>query len=69
MQKLSSERTETVSFKVTKILKAELEIEAWEEQLSLNDYIRGLLERRGKWSRSVGKAGGYDIGPTIPRKK
>lgn len=54
-------RSERISFTVTPALKAELDAEAWEEQRSLADYVRGLLERRGKWARSVGKAGGYDL--------
>jgi hypothetical protein len=54
-------RGEKISFTVTAAMKASLEAEAWEEQRSLADYIRGLLERRGKWARTVGTAGGYDI--------
>lgn len=54
-------RTEKITFSVTPTLKAALEAEAWEEQRSLSDYVRGLLERRGKWARSVGKAGGYEL--------
>jgi hypothetical protein len=49
---------------VSKVLKAELEAEAWESERTLSDYVRGLLERRGKWARTVGTAGGYDIGPS-----
>lgn len=59
-------RTERIAFSVTPALKAALEIEAWEESRSLSDYVRGLLERRGKWARTVGKAGGYDL--QIPLK-
>jgi hypothetical protein len=58
-----TDRTETIAFKCTPALKFALETEAWEEQLKLGEYVRGLLERRGKWARSVGKPGGYDIGP------
>jgi len=58
-------RTATIHIPVTPALKAALEVEAWECGEKLNDYIRGLLERRGKWARSVGKAGGYDLmGPS-----
>jgi len=63
-------RTERITFTVTPALKAELDAEAWEEQRSLADYVRGLLERRGKWARSVGKAGGYDlIAPQAVKRK
>lgn len=54
-------RTEKLTISVTPTLKAALEAEAWESQRSLSDYVRGLLERRGKWARSVGTAGGFDI--------
>jgi hypothetical protein len=54
-------RTAQISFSVSPELKATLEIESWESQMSLSNYIRGLLERRGKWARSVGVPGGYDI--------
>jgi hypothetical protein len=54
-------RTANIAFKVTPALKAALEVEAWECGESLPDYLRGLLDRRGKWQRSVGKAGHYDI--------
>lgn len=56
-------RTALIAFTVKPSLKAALEIEAWESGMKLSDYIRGLLARRGKWARSVGKVGGYDIGP------
>lgn len=59
-------RSERIGFALTPALKAALEAEAWEEQRTLSDYIHGLLERRGKWARSVGHAGGYDIGPGTP---
>jgi len=54
-------RAAKIAISVTPAMKAELETEAWEEQRTLSDYIYGLLERRGKWARNVGKAGGYDI--------
>lgn len=47
-------RTERLTLSITPALKLALETEAWEEQRSLADYVRGLLERRGKWARSVG---------------
>jgi hypothetical protein len=53
--------TEKLTFRISPSLKAALEIEAWESQLRLGDYVRGLLERRGKWARSVGRPGGYDL--------
>jgi hypothetical protein len=63
-------RTATIHFTVTPALKAALEVEAWESGLSLPDYLRGLLERRGKWARSVGNAGGYDIAaPELARRR
>lgn len=52
----------TVSVRMSAELKSALEAEAWEEQRSLSDYIQRLLQHRGKWARSVGTAGGYDIG-------
>lgn len=67
MTRQATNRTERITFSVTPALKAKLEVEAWESQQNLSDYVRGLVERRGKWARSVGRAGGYDIGP--PREK
>jgi hypothetical protein len=61
-----NERTESIVFSCTPALKLALQTEAWEEQLKLGEYVRGLLERRGKWSRSVGRPGGYDI--ALPAK-
>lgn len=66
---MSSVRTSTIAFKVTPRLKSELEVEAWECGEKLGEYIRGLLERRGKWSRSVRKAGGYDIAMPLRTKE
>lgn len=54
---------------VTPALKAELEMEAWESARSLSDYVRQLLSRRGKWARSVGSAGGYDLQAELPPSK
>ena len=34
--------------------------------MSLSEYVRGLLSRRGKWARSLGSAGGYDIQSLLP---
>lgn len=56
----------TLTIPVTTALKTQLELEAWECQLTLSQYIRGLLERRGKWARTVGRAGGYDIQSMLP---
>lgn len=67
MSRPHNPRTERIAFSVTPALKTELEAEAWEEQRSLSDYVRGLLERRGKWARTVGKAGGYDL--QVPAKE
>jgi hypothetical protein len=50
-------------------LKAELEAEAWEEHKGLEEYVLGLLKRRGKWARTVGLAGGYDLHQGIVEKK
>jgi hypothetical protein len=62
-------RTERITFTVTPALKSELEIEAWESSRSLADYIRNLLERRGKFARMVGQAGGYAIAaPELAKK-
>jgi hypothetical protein len=62
-------RTSTIAFKVTPALKSALEVEAWESGLRLSDYVRGLLERRYKWWRTAGKAGGYDLAAIPPGKK
>ena len=62
-------RTARLNLAVTPALKAELEIEAWEEQRTLSDYVFGLLSRRGKWARTIGSAGGYDLGETVVRGK
>ncbi len=53
----------TLNLKITRVLRAALEAEAWESQQTLSDYVRGLLERRGKWARttSANRAGGYDL--------
>jgi len=57
----------TLHIPVSTALKTALELEAWECQQSLAEYVRGLLSRRGKWARTVGKAGGYDIAaPPLP---
>lgn len=58
----ASNRTALITFSVTPTLKAALEIEAWECGQKLSDYLRGLLERRGKWHRTAARAT-YDIGP------
>jgi hypothetical protein len=63
-------RSERITLSVSPALKTALEAEAWEVQRPLADYVRGLLERRGKWARSVGTAGGYDImAPETARRK
>lgn len=56
-----SGRDSSITIYVTTILKSELEAEAWECERTLSEYIRSLLERRGKWARSVGSTGGYDL--------
>ena len=56
-----TERRIPLTIGVSQALKAELELEAWECQRTLADYCRGLLQRRGKWARSVGQPGGYDL--------
>lgn len=62
-------RTERIAITVTPALKTALETEAWEEQRSLADYVRNLLERRGKWARTIGSPGGYDlIAPNTAKK-
>ncbi len=57
------QRTIKITFAVTPELKALLDAEAYEEQRSLSEYVYRLLLQRGKWSRTVGTAGGYCIGP------
>jgi hypothetical protein len=56
----------TLHIPVTTALKTQLELEAWECQLSLKQYVAGLLKRRGKWARTVSCAGGYDIQSMMP---
>lgn len=56
----------TLHVPVTTALKTQLELEAWESQLGLSEYVRGLLSRRGKWARAVGCGGGYDIMHELP---
>ena len=52
---------------MTPALHAELQAEAWEEGRQLSDYLFNLLQRRGKWARTVGTVGGYDLqGPANP---
>jgi hypothetical protein len=58
-----------ISVSITPALKSELEAEAWEEQRTLSQYVAGLLERRGKWARSRGTAGGYDLQAELPASK
>ena len=61
---MSAGRTAHIAFSVTPRLKSELQVEAWESGMKLGEYIRYLLDTRGKYARSVGKAGGYAvIGP------
>jgi hypothetical protein len=67
---MSSGRTAHIAFSVTPRLKAELSVEAWESGEKLGEYIRGLLERRGKWARSVGRGpGNYDIAMPLREKE
>jgi hypothetical protein len=61
------EKRVPIVVQVSPALKTKLELEAWESQHTLSSYIRGLLERRGKWARTVGEAGGYDIQAIIPK--
>jgi hypothetical protein len=56
-----SGRDKAITIYVTPVLKSTLEAEAWECERTLSEYCRGLLERRGKWTRSIGTAGNYDI--------
>ena len=41
-----------VHIPVTTALKTALELEAWERQENLSEYLRGLLERRAKAKKS-----------------
>jgi hypothetical protein len=61
-------RTKALSIYITEALHAELTAEAWECERALSDYVFGLLTRRGKWSRSVGAAGGWDLQAELPPK-
>jgi hypothetical protein len=56
----------TLTIPVTTALKTQLELEAWECQMTLPEYLRGLLTRRGKWARAIGSRGGYDICSMLP---
>lgn len=59
----------TLVIPISRVLYTELELEAWESQMSVTEYVRGLLQRRGKWARSVGTAGGYDLQAELPPSK
>lgn len=59
MRPQSRERRVALSVTVSPLLRRELEIEAWEEQLALGAYVRKLLSSRGKFARTVGRSGGY----------
>ena len=69
MTRQRNPRPEKVTIQMTEALKMELLAEAWEEQRTLSDYIFGLLQRRGKWARTVGTAGGYDLIAPLPAKR
>lgn len=56
----------TLVVQVSTALKTALELEAWECQMTLPEYIRGLLSRRGKWARSTHRLQGYDIQSDLP---
>jgi hypothetical protein len=61
----------TLAVRITPVLRAELEAEAWECERTLSNYIRGLLMRRGKWARSIGKSGPesqWDLQADLPPK-
>lgn len=58
--------TVNLTVPVSRALKTALELEAWESQKTLAQYVRGLLEHRGKWARSVGAGGGYDLMAPLP---
>ena len=68
MSRPAAERKIPVTISMSLALKSALEAEAWESQRSLADYVRGLLERRGKWARSMNSGGGYDLQADISRK-
>lgn len=53
----------SLALRISPVLKAELELEAWESGQPLGAYVCGLLASRGKWARTVGKAGGYLLAP------
>jgi len=58
----------TLHIPMTTALKTALELEAWECQQTTNEYVRGLLERRGRWMRTVGAGRAkYDIQAVIPK--
>lgn len=59
----------TLTIPVTTALKTQLELEAWECQMSLPEYVRGLLQRRGKWARTATAGRGYDIQSMLPLRR
>jgi hypothetical protein len=60
---------EVIRVPVTEIMKVQLELEAWEMQKTLPEYIRGLLRTRGKFARTVGRGAEYlVVGPASPPK-
>jgi len=70
MARPRSGRDAAITIYVTAALKSVLEAEAWECERTLSEYIRGLLERRGKWARTAGDVGVYDlIAPIVTPSK
>jgi hypothetical protein len=62
-------RTALITCHVTPTVKAQVLAEAWESQLSVDEYVGTLLSSRGKWARTVGKPGGYLLGILTSQKR
>ena len=68
MTRRSPSNTKPLTVYMPLTLYTELCAEAWECERSISDYVRGLLTRRGKFARSIGTAGGYDLAAPLPPK-
>jgi hypothetical protein len=62
-------RTALITCHVTPTVKAQVLTEAWESQLSVDEYVGTLLSSRGKFARTIGKPGGYLIGELMKQKR
>jgi hypothetical protein len=62
-------RTALITCHVTPVVRAQVQAEAWESKMSVDEYVGTLLSSRGKWARTTGQPGGYLIGELVKQKK